>query len=79
MCPGEELLGAAAGGVSASPLARPPPPQQLEAYLAKLLKLLEQANARRAKGAEPLEVKVAATVQVRAVRCGTAGWLTDLH
>lgn len=61
VCPGEELL----GGATTSPLRRPPPPpQQLEAYLGKLRRLLEQANARRPRGAEPLEVKVAGPVQV---------------
>jgi hypothetical protein len=65
VCPGDELLGPAS-----SPLRRPPPPLQLEAYLGKLRRLLEQADARRAKGAEPLEVKVAGPVQVWMDGCG---------
>lgn len=59
VCPGDELLGPAS-----SPLRRPPPPPQLEAYLGKMRRLLEQADARRPRGAEPLEVKIAGPVQV---------------
>ena len=65
VCPGKELLGPL--GSSSSPLARPPPPQQLEAYLGKLRKLLEHAESRRLKGSPPLDVKVAQAVQVRGV------------
>jgi hypothetical protein len=66
VCPGEELLGPLDSSSSPSPLTRPPPPQQLEAYLGKLRKLLEHAESRRLKGSPPLDVKVAEAVQVRA-------------
>jgi hypothetical protein len=63
VCPGEELLGPLSSPLTLA-LSRPPPPQQLEAYVCKLRRLLEHASARRVKGSEPLDVRVAEAVQV---------------